>query len=250
MYSLDSSIPRATVTSSDAGAPSAIRRRPSGMEPASTMMMSIPPSLLRPPATTSSNTESSISSYVGKGIHSPSLSARRTPATGPSKGIELTIRAADAPLRAMMSNGFSSSTESVVITTWVSQRYPSLKEGRRGRSTRRQARIPCSLGRPSLRKNDPGMRPAAYIRSSKSTVSGKKSIPSRTHLLAVAVTSISVSPKRATTAPSACPASLPVENDSVLPPTSPDTVISDTVSPLFGERPLPVITFRRSKGHN
>lgn len=32
-----------------------------------------------------------------------------------------------------------------------------------------------SEGRPSRRKNEPGMRPAAYIRSSTSTVSGKKS---------------------------------------------------------------------------
>ena len=30
-------------------------------------------------------------------------------------------------------------------------------------------------GRPSRRKNEPGIRPAAYIRSSTSTVSGKKS---------------------------------------------------------------------------
>ena len=32
-----------------------------------------------------------------------------------------------------------------------------------------------SDGRPSRRKNEPGMRPAAYIRSSTSMVSGKKS---------------------------------------------------------------------------
>ncbi len=31
------------------------------------------------------------------------------------------------------------------------------------------------LGRPSRRKNEPGMRPAAYMRSSTSTVRGKKS---------------------------------------------------------------------------
>ena len=36
-----------------------------------------------------------------------------------------------------------------------------------------------SDGRPSRRKNAPGILPAAYIRSSTSIVSGKKSIPSR-----------------------------------------------------------------------
>ena len=39
----------------------------------------------------------------------------------------------------------------------------------------RQVRIASSDGRPSRRKNEPGMRPAAYIFSSTSTVSGKKS---------------------------------------------------------------------------
>src|SRR5260221_654535 len=39
----------------------------------------------------------------------------------------------------------------------------------------RQVRTASVDGRPSRRKNEPGMRPAAYIRSSTSTVSGKKS---------------------------------------------------------------------------
>ena len=33
---------------------------------------------------------------------------------------------------------------------------------------------------PSRRKNEPGILPAAYVRSSMSTVRGKKSVPSRT----------------------------------------------------------------------
>ena len=49
------------------------------------------------------------------------------------------------------------------------------------------------------------MRPAAYIRSSTSTVRGKKSAPGRGDLEPVAVTSTTVSPIRAVTAP---PASL------------------------------------------
>ena len=62
-----------------------------------------------------------------------------------------------------------------VMTTWTSLRRPLTNEGRSGRSISRQVRIASSLGRPSRRKNEPGMRPAAYIRSSTSTVSGKKS---------------------------------------------------------------------------
>ena len=65
-------------------------------------------------------------------------------------------------------------------------------DGRSGRSVRRQVRIACSLGRPSRRKNEPGILPAAYIRSSTSTVSGKKSMPSRTPLAALAVTRTTV----------------------------------------------------------
>ncbi len=54
--------------------------------------------------------------------------------------------------------------------------------------------VAWSVARPSRRKNEPGILPAAYIRSSMSTVSGKKSCPSRTLRAAVAVTSTIVSP--------------------------------------------------------
>ncbi len=62
-----------------------------------------------------------------------------------------------------------------VMTTWISLRSPSVNDGRNGRSISRQVRMASSEGRPSRRKNEPGMRPAAYIRSSTSMVSGKKS---------------------------------------------------------------------------
>src|SRR5947209_7586939 len=42
----------------------------------------------------------------------------------------------------------------------------------------RAVRIAVSDGRPSRRKKDPGILPAACMRSSTSTVSGKKSMPS------------------------------------------------------------------------
>ena len=65
------------------------------------------------------------------------------------------------------------------MMTWTSSRKPSWKVGRRGRSIRRHVRMAVSDGRPSRRKKEPGILPAAYIRSSTSIVSGKKSIPSR-----------------------------------------------------------------------
>ena len=73
-----------------------------------------------------------------------------------------------------------------------------------------------SVARPSRRKNEPGILPAAYIRSSMSTVRGKKSTPSRTLREAVAVQSTMVLPSWARTAPSASCASLPAWKDMVL----------------------------------
>ena len=90
------------------------------------------------------------------------------------------MRAALAALMARTSCGFSRSAPRTVMTTWVSLRYPSAKLGRRGRSMRRAVRMAVSAGRPSRRKNEPGILPAAYMRSSTSTVRGKKSMPSRT----------------------------------------------------------------------
>ncbi|MCY1226189.1 hypothetical protein D9M72_384130 [compost metagenome] len=76
---------------------------------------------------------------------------------------------------------------------------------------RRQARMASVDGRPSRRKNEPGMRPAAYIRSSTSTVSGKKSKPSRGCLPAVVADSSAVSSSMYTmAAPAACLARRPV----------------------------------------
>ncbi len=78
-------------------------RSPLVVEPASTMMMSIPPLALRPPATVISNTDSAMSSWVGKAIHSPFLRARRVAPTALSKGIPEISRAAEAPLSPMTS---------------------------------------------------------------------------------------------------------------------------------------------------
>ena len=89
----------------------------------------------------------------------------------------------------------------------------------------------ASVGRPSRRKKLPGMRPAAYMRSSTSTVSGKKSMPSRMPLAALAVTRASVPAILATTAPWLWKASLPVSNERVLsvPVIGPDTVMASAM---------------------
>ena len=134
---------------------------------------------------------------------------------GPSKGMPESISAADDALMASTSCGFTWSAPMIVPTTWTSLRNPSGNDGRSGRSIRRQVRIAWSELLPSRRKNEPGILPAAYVRSSMSTVRGKKSVPSRTCRAAVAVASRTVSPMRATTAPSASWASFPASNDMV-----------------------------------
>ena len=76
--------------------------------------------------------------------------------------------------------------------------------------------VAFSPARPSRLKNEPGILPAAYIRSSTSTVSGMKSM-SRT-LPAVAVDSTRVSPEATRTAPEACLARRPVSKTISVPP--------------------------------
>ena len=63
------------------------------------------------------------------------------------------------------------------MMTCTSLRMSLANSGRSGRSVRRAVRMASSVGRPSRRKNEPGMRPPAYMRSSYSTESGKKSMP-------------------------------------------------------------------------
>ncbi len=120
-----------------------------------------------------------------------------------------TVSAADAPLIDSTSCGLMRSAPMMVATTWTSLRKPSGKLGRSGRSVRRQVRIAGSPGRPSRRKTPPGIFPAAYMRSSTSTVSGKKSMPSRGFDVTTVLRMV-VSPTRTSTAPSAWGASLPV----------------------------------------
>ena len=91
------------------------------------------------------------------------------------------------------------STDSVRLTSCVSRRQPFGKSGRSGRSIMRAISVAFSPARPSRLKNEPGILPAAYMRSSTSTVSGRKSTSRR--LPAVAVDSTTVSPAVTVTAP-------------------------------------------------
>src|SRR6478736_5861449 len=166
----------------------------------------------------------------------------RTAPMGPSKGMPESIRAAEAPLMAGTSWGFTRSAARVVPTTWTSLRNPSGKHGRSGRSIRRQVRMAWSGALPSRRKNEPGILPAAYMRSSMSTVRGKKSAPSRAELAAVAVTRTTVSPRRTVTAPPAWPASLPVSKVRVFsgaPVTTRVTEWGSVMGCLLWDRSVP-----------
>src|SRR5262249_7060226 len=80
---------------------------------------------------------------------------------------------------------------------------------------------------PSRRKNEPGILPAAYMRSSTSTVSGRKSTSRSPPIVAVLRTI--VSPLRTTTAPLARFASLPVSTEIVLSPTSAETRVTSNM---------------------
>src|SRR5690349_2870993 len=74
----------------------------------------------------------------------------------------------------------------------------------------RAVRMAFSPARPSRLKKPPGILPAAYMRSSTSTVSGKKSAPPRPSVRPTAVASTTVSPCCTSTAPCACLATTPV----------------------------------------
>ncbi len=89
------------------------------------------------------------------------LWAIRTAPIGPSNGMPEIISDADAALMLSTSCGFSMSAPITVSTTCTSLRNPSGKAGRNGRSVSRQVRTASSVGRPSRRKNEPGILPAA-----------------------------------------------------------------------------------------
>ena len=105
----------------------------------------------------------------------------RAPATGPAKGSEEIIRAAEAPVRPEHRIHFSWSAEITLARICTSSLSPFGKSGLMGRVDRTGNQgFPFRKGRPiSRRKKLPGIRPAAYIFFSEySTVRGRS--PCRT----------------------------------------------------------------------
>src|SRR3954465_1320435 len=108
----------------------------------------------------------------------------------------------------------------------------------------RAVSVPFSPARPSRLKNAPGILPAAYMRSSTSTVSGRKSTSRR--LPTVAVLRTMVSPWRTTTAPEACRAILPVSKEIVSPAISTETVVTAASVLICAAFPGPPVCCRRT----
>ena len=109
---------------------------------------------------------------------------------------------------------------------------PLLNSGRSGRSIRREVSVAFSEGRPSRLMNPPGILPTEYIFSSKSTLSGKKSWPSRGFSEAVTLTITTVSPRRTMTEPFAWPQYLPNSRESSRPASSVVYTLTIGVSPF------------------
>ena len=94
-------------------------------------------------------------------IYSPFLYPILTAATGPPKGIQEIVSAADEAIKAKASVGISVSTESTVGIICTSFLKPSGKSGLKGLSIMREISISLSLGLASLLKKPPGILPPA-----------------------------------------------------------------------------------------
>ena len=196
MNVLDASRPSATTSSVGACLPSFFTRsQVASVDSASTIMIATSSPTTRP-ATTMSKVDRSLSEKLGKATHWPSMSETRVAPIGPLKGRPEICVEALAALIASTSYWWSGLSDRTVMTTWTSLRRPLAKVGRSGRSMSRQVRMASVDGRPSRRKKLPGILPAAYMRSSTSTVSGKKSKWSLGYLPAVVVDRSMVSSSR------------------------------------------------------
>src|SRR4051812_7016364 len=230
MNGFAASRPPATTSSVGAWTPDWTFSQVCSVDSASTIMIATSPLSVTRPATTMSKTASSSWVWVGNATHWPSMSATRVPPTGPENGRPEIWVEIEAALIASTSYGVSGSSASTVMTTWTSLRRPLAKVGRSGRSISRQVRIASSDGRPSRRKNEPGIFPIEYIRSSTSTVRGKKSNWSLGWRPAVVADSSVVSPIVATTEPAACLASRPVSKVMVREPRAPLSITAVAVN--------------------
>ena len=116
-----------------------------------------------------------MSGSAGLTTNLPSSFPIRTAPTCVGNGMSETASAAEAPFIARMSYGLTWSMRHRGGDDLRLALQPFGNNGRIGRSIMRAVRIPFSEGRPSRLKKPPGIFPAAYIRSSTSTVSGRKS---------------------------------------------------------------------------
>lgn len=138
-----------------------------------------------------------------------------------------------------------------LASTCTSSGRPLGNNGRIGRSMRRETRVSRSDGRPiSRRKKLPGIRPAAYMRSEYSTVSGKKP-RSKSRGCEQTVTSTTVPPHWMVTEPWACVATRPVSRMISLPPMVAETRVGAflklMVNPfLFGKETPGTISIQTS----
>ncbi len=146
------------------------------------------------PETVKSNKLCSLSVRLGLIINLSSIKPTTTLPVGPEKGMSLIDSAMLLPSIASGSGITSGSTDSAVATIETSLKKPSGNNGLNGLSINLLVKTAWSDGRPSLFLKPPGILPTEYIFSSKSTLSGKKSCPSRGLLFIVALTITTVSP--------------------------------------------------------
>ena len=179
MNGLAASRPSATTSSVGRVAPPAISSIVFSVASASTIMIATSPRSSTRPATTMSNVARSSSAWVGNATHWPSMSATRVAPIGPLNGRPEICVDADAALIATH----------VVEVVGVERHdrdddldlvAQALDEGRAQRAVDQPAGEDGVLARAALAAEErAGDAPAAYMRSSTSTVSGKKSKPSR-----------------------------------------------------------------------
>ena len=172
------------------------------------------------PATVKVKSLWALCSTVGFIIISSFTKPTFTAAVGPPNGISEIESAADAPIIAATSGELSCSTDKTVHTTTTSFLKSFGNKGLKGLSIALDVNIALSDGFPSLFVYEPGIFPTEYNFSSKSTDSGKKSIPSFGSFDAVTFTITTVSPYLTKTLPLAKAAIFPVSIVNFLPASS------------------------------
>ena len=162
MNGLAASRPWATTSSVGAVLPSSlIRCQAAVVASASTIMIATSSPAIRP-ATTMSKTADSSCSWVGNATHWSSMRATRVAPIGPVNGRPDSWVDTDAALIATTSYRSLGSSAMTVMTTWTSLRRPLAKDGRSGRSMRRQVRIASSDG-PALAAEERAGDPAGGV---------------------------------------------------------------------------------------